>query len=99
MSNCSHSYPVNNAIRKYDNHPRLKKTSETIIVASTFHFSGVDKADVIWSIDSLNSSKVWTFKNIPIKCLKVTSNIAYIVYIYIYIYTRFFRLSGIQSLS
>ena len=45
MSNYSHSYPVNNAIRKYGNHRRLKKTSETITVASNFHFSGFDKAD------------------------------------------------------
>ena len=44
-------------------------------LSSTFHFSGVDKAEVETSIGNLNSSKVGTFENIPAKCLKVTSDI------------------------
>ena len=54
MSNCSRSDPVNNAIRKYENHPSVKKISQTVIITSTFHFSGVDKADVEKSIGNLN---------------------------------------------
>ena len=34
-----------------------------------------DKANVEVSIGNINSSKVGTFKNIPIKCIKVTSDI------------------------
>ena len=44
-------------------------------ITSTFHFSGIDKGEVEKSIGNLNSSKVGTFKNIPTKCLKVTSDI------------------------
>ena len=75
MFNYSHSDPVNNALRKYENHPSVKMFRETTTVASTFHFSGVDKVDVEKSIGNLNSSKARTFKNIPTKCLKVTSDI------------------------
>ena len=44
MSHYSHGDPVNDAIRKYENHPSVKKISETITITPTFHFSGVDKA-------------------------------------------------------
>ena len=70
MCNYSHSDPVNNAIRKYENYQGIKKISETLTITSTFHFSGNDKADVEKSIGNLNSSKVRTFKNIQTKCLK-----------------------------
>ena len=46
ISNYSRSDPVNNAIRKYENHLSVKKTRETITITSNFNFSGVDKADV-----------------------------------------------------
>ena len=75
MSNYSHNDLVNNAIGKYENHPTVGKISKTITAKSTFHLPGVDKADVEESIGNLNSSKVGNFKNIPIKCLKVTSDI------------------------
>ena len=66
---------VNNAIRKYENHPSVKKISETVTITSTFHFTGVDNTDLEKSIGNLNSSKVQTLKNIPAKCLKVTSDV------------------------
>ena len=75
MSNCSHSDPVNNTIRKYENHPSVKKISKTITITSTFHFSGVDKADVEKSVGNSNYSKVGTFKNNPTIFLKKTSDI------------------------
>ena len=62
--------PVNNAVRKYENYPGVKKISEAATITSTFHFSSVDKADVEKSIGNLNSSKVGTSKNIPIKYLQ-----------------------------
>ena len=68
MANYSHSYPVTNAIRKYESHPSLKKISKTINITSTFQFNSK-------SIGNLNFSKVGTFKNIPTNCLKVTSDI------------------------
>ena len=49
--------------------------SVTFTVTSTFHFSDVDKIDVEKLIGNLNFSKVGTFKNIPTKYLKVTSDI------------------------
>ena len=64
MSNYSHNDQVNNTIRKYENHPGVKKISETVTITSTFHFSGIDKGDEEKSIGNLN------FKNIPTKCLK-----------------------------
>ena len=98
MSNYSHSDPVNNTIRKYENHPSVEKITETVTITSTFHFPGVDKADVGKSNGNLNSSKVGTFKNIPTKCLKVTSDIMglcmdiCIPWTYV---VRFLRLPGI----
>ena len=47
--------------------------SETI--RSTFHLSGLDKAHLEKASNNLSSSNVATFKNIPTKCLKVTSDI------------------------
>ena len=73
IPNYSHSDPVNNTIRKDENHPSVKKMSKTITL--TFHFPGADKADVEESIGNLNSSKVGSFKNILTKCLTVTSDI------------------------
>ena len=32
MSNYSHGDPVNNAIRKYENHPSVKKMSKTVTI-------------------------------------------------------------------
>ena len=87
ISNYSHSDLVNNAIRNYENHSNMKNIRETITITSTFKFSGLDEAGVEKSIGNLNSSKVETFKNIPTKCLKVTSNIC------------FLQLSGIKNLS
>ena len=75
MSSYSHSDPVSNAIRKYENHKGVKKISETITITSTFHFSGNDKAGVEKSFGKSKFSKVGTFKNIPAVCLKVTSDI------------------------
>ena len=70
-----HRDPVNNAIRKYENHPSVKKISEIVTITSTFYFLGFDKADVENSIGNLNSSMAETLKKIPTKCLKVTSDI------------------------
>ena len=75
ISNYSHSDPVNNTIRKYENHSSLKKRRETITLTPTFHFTGVDKAEAVKSIGYVNSSKLGTFKTIPTKCVKVTSDI------------------------
>ena len=76
LSSYSHSDPVNNAIRTYENHPSVKNICKTITLTSTFHFSGADKPDEGKQISNLNSSKVGAFKNIPTKCLKVTFGIS-----------------------
>ena len=64
---------ANNALRTYENHPSEKLYKQNYTITSTFQFSGTDKADVGKSIDNLNPSKVGTFKNIPTKCVTVTS--------------------------
>ena len=71
MSNYSYSDPVNDAIRIWQNNSSVKKVNKAIIITSTFHFSGVDKADVEKSIDNLTSSKEGTLKNVS---TKVTSD-------------------------
>ena len=48
---------------------------ETVTIISNFHFFGIDKADKENSFGDLNSSKEETFKDIPTKLLKVTSDI------------------------
>ena len=73
MSSYSLNDLVKNAIRTYENHPSINKISETIAIALTFYFSGVNKVDIEKSIANLNSYEAETFKNIPTKCLKVTS--------------------------
>ena len=75
VSSYSHSDPFNSTIRKYENRPSMINIKRTIVIAITFHFSCVDKIDLEKSVGNLNSSKVGTFKNIPAKCLKVTSGI------------------------
>ena len=52
MSDYSHSNPVNSTIRKYENHPSVKKIREAITITSTFHFSGVDKAEKCLKVTS-----------------------------------------------
>ena len=76
MSNYSHRDPVNNAIRKYENYPSVKKMSETVTITSTLDFSVDDAADIKKSIDNLNSSKVGIFENIPTEYLKWLLNAA-----------------------
>ena len=46
MSHYSRSDPVNSEIRKYENHLSVKNLRKAISITSTFHFLGVDKADV-----------------------------------------------------
>ena len=53
----------------------MRKVNESVTIVSTFHFLGVDKADVEKSFGNLNSSKVETFISIPTKFLKMTSGI------------------------
>ena len=75
MSDYSHSDLVNKTTGKYENHPTVKKVSKAVTTKSTFYYLGVDKADVEKSVGNLNSSKVGNFKNIPTKCIKMTSDI------------------------
>ena len=46
-------------------HSSVKKIRQIITITSTFYFFGVDKADLQKSIGNLISSKVETFKHIP----------------------------------
>ena len=66
----SYSEPINNGINKYENYLSVKKIS-----GSNVHFSNVDKDDAEKTFGNHISSKVETFKNIPIKCLDVTPDI------------------------
>ena len=75
MSNYSYGDLVDSAIGKYQKHSTVRTISKIITAKSTFYFSGVDKANVEESIGNLISSKAGNFRNILIKCLKVTSDI------------------------
>ena len=75
MSSYSDTDPVSNAIRQYENHPTVKKIRKTIIITLTFHFSELINLMLRNHLVNLNSPKKGTFKIIPTKCLKVTSDI------------------------
>ena len=75
VSNYSRNDLINNAIRNYENYSNIKNRREAITITSTFQFSGANEANVEKSIGNLDYSKVETFRNIPTKCLNVTSDI------------------------
>ena len=69
------SDPIQIAITKFQNHPSILLIKENVQTAETFHFSPVSIVDIEKEILALNASKVGTFKNIPAKLIKETSDV------------------------
>ena len=69
------SDPIQIAITKLQNHPSILLIKENVQTAETFHFSPVSSVDIEKEILALNASKVGTFKNIPAKLIKETSDV------------------------
>ena len=69
------SDPIQIAITKFQNHPSILLIKENVQTAETFHFSPVSIVDIEKDILALNASKVGTFKNIPAKLIKETSDV------------------------
>ena len=69
------SDPIQIAITKFQNHPSILLIKENVQTAETFHFSPASIVDIEKEILALNASKVGTFKNIPAKLIKETSDV------------------------
>ena len=67
--------PVDIAINKFQQHPSILAIKENVIFKDMFNFSSVTLEELLREISSLDSNKVGTFKNIPTKLLKETSDI------------------------
>ena len=67
--------PVEIAINKFKDHPSIKIIENNTFTASRFTFSKITLSDLECEINSLNSNKTGTSKNIPTKLLKETSDI------------------------
>ena len=66
--------PIDQALIKYSNHPSIRKIRSLVQNDSLFYFD-VSIEEMKTEIDRLNPSKATTFKNIPPKILKGSSDI------------------------
>ena len=66
---------VDVAIEKYKDHPSIKMINENISFESHFRFNEIRESDIQTEVSNLNSKKVGSFGNIPMKVLKDSSNI------------------------
>ena len=67
--------PVDIALNKFEHHPSILAIKENISFENMFTFSSVTVEEILSEISSLDSKKAGTFKNIPTKHLKETSDI------------------------
>ena len=67
--------PIDQALIKYSNHPSIRKIRSLVQNDSLFHFNNVSVQEMETEIGRLNPSKATTFKNIPPKVLKGSSDI------------------------
>ena len=71
--NNSHD-PIEKAIEKFDSHPSILKIKE-MVTPTTFLFTEVTLTEVEQELQQLNPKKASTFKNIPPKHLKQSSEV------------------------
>ena len=64
------SNPVDIAIRKLENHPRVQAMKQNILVNQDFYFSNTEVRDILKEITAFG-----TFGNITVKLLKEVSDI------------------------
>ena len=62
------------AINKFQHHPSFLAIKENVIFKDMFNFSSVTLEEILLEISSLDSNKAATFKNIPTRLLKETSD-------------------------
>ena len=67
--------PLDQALIKYSNQPSIRKIRSLVQNDGLFHFNDVSIEEMETEIGRLNSSKATTFKNIPPKLLKGSSDI------------------------
>ena len=68
--------PVERAIKKFEDHPSIKTIENSLFHINKFEFSEISMTELEYEINSLNVNKSGTFKNIPTKILKETSDIS-----------------------
>ena len=69
------SDPIDKAVTKYSNHPSIRKIRNLARIENKFHFHKVSVEEMKMEISRLNPKKATTFKNIPPKILKGSSEI------------------------
>ena len=74
-SNCNYMNGVDTAIHKFKDHPSIKMINEKVRFESRFSFKEASNLDIEREISHLNTKKVGTFRNIPTKVLKESSNV------------------------
>ena len=67
LENNSNLDSVNNAINKFQNHPRVIKIKERMETTDAFTFSLSTEQDITKAINQLSANKLTTFNNIPVK--------------------------------
>ena len=67
--------PVDIALKKFKDHASVKSINENVFNESLFHFTEISVPEMTKELSSLNLKKAGTFGNIPIKVLKLYSDI------------------------
>ena len=65
------------AIKKFENHLSVLSIKETITINELFQFSEITSEEILSEINNLDNKKVGSYKNIPTKVLKESSEISY----------------------
>ena len=67
--------PIEVSIKKFENYPSILSINESINVEQPFQFSETTSEEVLSGINNEHSTKVGSYKNMPTKILKDTSEI------------------------
>ena len=63
-------------IKKSENHPSVLSLKETVNINELFQFSEITSEEILSEINNLGNKKVGSYKNIPTKILKESSEIS-----------------------
>ena len=72
---CEPTDPVDITINKFQQHLSILAIKEHVIFIDMFNFSSLTLEEILREISSLDNNKAGTFKNIPTRLLKETSDI------------------------
>ena len=67
--------PVDVAIQKFINHRSVKLVRDNINLFDMFKFDSISLANILGEVANLNSANIGTFKDIPLHCRKLVSDI------------------------